>query len=125
MKFLFVGEKRSPKARQMKVTWQDGKLAAKTLRQALLFAGVELSNCTFTNILQEKLDVNIISPSRVRYIRERYKAGQIIVGMGKIVANHLNKLNINHIPIVHPAARGKIRKTELYNAHVKEALCGK
>jgi hypothetical protein len=32
-KVVFVGERRSPRAIGMKVTWQDGRLAAKTFRK--------------------------------------------------------------------------------------------
>jgi len=39
-KIVFVGERRSLRAIQMNVTWQDGRLAAKVLFEALATLGI-------------------------------------------------------------------------------------
>jgi len=122
MKYLFVGEKRSRKARQMKVTWESGKLAAKTLQKALSFSGISLDDCGFINILQENLEFNLISNTNLRKIKSHVNKGVKIIAMGKLVQRHLANKNIPHISIVHPAARGKIRKTELYNQHLYQTF---
>ena len=45
-----------------------------------------------------------------------------IVAMGAKVQKALRAEGINFIPIVHPAARGAIRKKERYIEHIREAL---
>jgi hypothetical protein len=42
--------------------------------------------------------------------------------MGITIKNALEKDGIEHFFIYHPAARGKIRKKEMYCKHVKENL---
>jgi hypothetical protein len=42
--------------------------------------------------------------------------------MGKRVDRELTHQQVKHISIVHPAARGKIRKTEAYQTHFKERI---
>ena len=39
--FIFVGERRSRRARAMGVRWEDGHLAAKTLFDALRASGID------------------------------------------------------------------------------------
>jgi hypothetical protein len=47
---------------------------------------------------------------------------EIVVALGKRVSDELTKRGIKHVALVHPAARGKIRKRERYHAHVREKL---
>jgi len=107
---LFVGEKRSELAKKMKVTWKDGKLAAKQLFDALRANGVDPEDCEFANWWESR---------KRNYIRN-YQGR--IFAMGQLVQNALAAEGIKHTPIVHPAARGKIRKKERYIQHIKEAL---
>lgn len=107
---LFVGEKRSEKAVKMGVRWEDGKLAAKQLFDALKANGIEPSDCKFINWFEKGTKTKIKS----------YNGP--IFGMGRKVQEALTKSGVEHIPIVHPAARGKIRKKERYIKHIKEAL---
>jgi hypothetical protein len=110
MAYLFVGEKRSNRAIKLGITWRTGGLAAKPLHEALRASGLNPDKCNFTNIFEKGGKTTV----------EEFKG--IIVGMGKKVQTRLSTLNIDHIPIVHPAARGKIRKRERYIKHVKEQL---
>lgn len=109
MKGLFVGEKKSELAKKMGVSWTDGRLAAKQLFDALIHCGINPDDQEFCNWFEG-------GKTKVR----SYKG--IIIAMGNKVSDALTKENITHIAIVHPAARGKIRKKELYFQHIKERL---
>jgi hypothetical protein len=106
---LFVGEKRSELAKQMKVKWADGRLAAKQLFDALLACGLKPDEQEFCNWFEG-------GKTKVR----NYQG--LIVAMGRKVSNALTKEGIEHKFIIHPAARGKIRTKELYIEHVKQNL---
>jgi hypothetical protein len=110
MSYLFIGEERSPKAIQMGVTWEDGRLAAKQLFDALRSAGIDPEACTFTNIF-ESPDLDQI----------RSHPGTV-VAMGRRVERELKRLGVPHLFIYHPATRGTIRKKENYCKHVQEHL---
>ena len=87
-RYLFVGEKRSPMARKMNVTWQDGRLAAKHLFEALDRIGIEITNCDFKNVFREILSENVVNKSAVREIK-RFD-GEIIA-MGRKVERVLKE----------------------------------
>jgi hypothetical protein len=110
MKLLFVGESRSPTAKRMGVTWKDGRLAAKPLFEALEFIGIDPAQHKFVNWFEG-------GKQAVRSFRDGS-----IVAMGKKVQRALDAEGIQYIGIVHPAARGKIRKRETYISHVYAAL---
>lgn len=109
MKYLFVGEKRSPRAKKMKVTLQDGRLAGKQLFDALSHCNIDPKEQEYCNWFEG-------GKGKVR------NWVGTIVAMGEKVAKALQKENIEHIQIIHPAARGKIRKKELYCQHVMERI---
>jgi len=119
MKLLFVGEKRSPMAIKMGVTWKDGRLAAKHLHSALNFCNIDISNCDFKNVYEEILDENIVNKTAVEEIRV---FNGIIVAMGRKVERVLKNESIEHEFIYHPATRGEVRNVEKYCNHVKENL---
>lgn len=108
--YLFVGEERSELAIIMGVTWEDGRLAAKTLFDALRFCGLQPRQQKFCNLFE----------MGGREIVREYNG--TIVAMGNKVSKELTKEGIKHLKIVHPAARGKIRKKEKYLEHVKSVL---
>ena len=114
MKILFVGENRSPRAIQMGVTWKDRRLAAKQLFDAFDTLEIDHSEFEFTNIKETEdfLDHLVIAT----------KEKTPIIGMGRVVQKLLNDLAVEHIPMIHPAARGSIRKKERYAEHVNETL---
>jgi len=118
-RYLFVGEKRSPMARKMNVTWQDGRLAAKHLFEALDRIGIEITNCDFKNVFREILAENVVNKSAVREIK-RFD-GEIIA-MGRKVERVLKREGIDHHFIYHPATRGEVRNIDKYCKHVESQL---
>ena len=108
-KILFVGENRSHLAKKMNVTWEDGRLAAKQLFDALDAIGFPRDACEFCNWFEG-------GKGKVR----NWDGG--IVAMGAKVQKALRAEGINFIPIIHPAARGAIRKKERYIEHIRDAL---
>ncbi len=112
-KYLFVGERRSRKAVRMGVRWEDGRLAAAQLFDALEAAGIDPRLCRFQNWFERG------GPAAVR---ASVLAGSTVIGMGRKVQAALEKAGIGHLALVHPAARGAIRKKERYKAHVREVL---
>jgi len=119
MKYLFVGEKRSKKAKQMNVTWQDGRLAAKHLFEALNRINLDIKNCSFKNIFKEIDNKDVINKKAISEIN---KFDGKIVAMGRKVERILKKEHIEHLFIFHPASRGTIRKIDNYCKHVKDRL---
>ena len=107
---LFVGKKKSPLAIKRGWSWQDGRLAAMQLFDALEACGVDPHACDYANWFD----------MRNRGLIRNYKGPRF--AMGRVVQEAMTKAGIQHIPIVHPAARGRIRKKELYNKHIKEAV---
>jgi len=117
--FLFVGERRSKLAESMGVTWESGRLAAKQLLDALNACGIEFKDCSFENWFD---------PYNHNYgnFREWVKelGNPTVVAMGKKVQNAMRKEGIDFIPIIHPAARGAIRKKERYTEHIRKSMEG-
>lgn len=119
VQYLFVGERRSPLAIQRRVTWQDGKLAAKTLCEALSAAGIPRRNYEMLNLWE---DDGTLSALAEQTVRDCHEAGWIVVGMGRKVQKRLQICGIPHRALTHPAARGALRKREHYQAHVQAVL---
>jgi hypothetical protein len=123
VKYLFVGERPSTTASLKGWTWQDGRLAAKQLFDALQEAGVDPASQSFVNWFGTRSDGPfVVSRTSKRVVREALASGVVIVGMGKRVCESLARHDISHVEIVHPAARGAIRKKERYITHIKERL---
>lgn len=121
--FVFLGEKRSDRAIQMGVTWEDGRLAAKTLHEALLATGIDPADQRFLNVFcdGETLVPNAVSLAEARRLAS---AGVQLVALGRLVERELRRAGLPHRAMVHPAARGAIRKRERYQAHVAAVLGG-
>lgn len=107
---LFVGERRSPTAIRMGVTWMDGRLAAKQLFDALDAIKFPRECALFANAY-EKRDWRTIVEHRGP-----------IVAMGQKAQKKLLERGIEFTPMVHPAARGSIRLKANYAAHVREVI---
>jgi hypothetical protein len=132
--YLFVGEKRSNLAIKMNVTWKDGRLAAKQLFDALDACGIPRKKCSFLNWWPEfdrrtKTWSEQTPRATIRNIDNRNKeggwgSGDIIqiVALGNKVQKELSKEGIDFIPVIHPAARGTIRKKENYAEHIRQQL---
>ena len=117
----FVGECRSITAKRKHWTWKDGRLAAKPLFEALEAIGVNPREQDYCNLWTDNI-IPLIPPSRIAMLRNERKLGTVIVALGQKVSAELTKRKIEHVALVHPAARGKIRKRERYHAHVADKL---
>jgi hypothetical protein len=123
MSYIFVGEKPSKRALDIGASWEKGGLAAKTLHDALEYNRIDPKECGFVNLFGDNSDDKeqpILGVCRALCAANR--AGVKIVGMGRKVQRHLKFRGVPHIPLVHPAARGKIRDKHRYIDHVKEML---
>lgn len=124
--FVFVGENRSKTAQERGWSWQECQrtgpvLCAKTLWRALSQPRLRLNpnEQIFFNLWDDEWKPNIYIPE---ILKEMEEDGEIIVAMGRKVHGELVKLGIPHKEIIHPSARGKIRKASRYDKHVKNIL---
>jgi hypothetical protein len=115
---IFVGEKRSSLAIQRNVTWQDRALASKTLHEALEACHFG-RNFRIVNLYD---DHGHIRKDTLTQLWRGHQCDYAIIGMGKKVQAVLASKRIPHLPLIHPAARGAIRKQALYHAHVADVL---
>jgi len=125
--YTFVGECRSMTAIRKGWSWQDGRLAAKPLFEALSAMGIDPHEQSFMNLYNDPPanhrgkfapKVNDGHASSIRGV----VGFRVIVALGKRVSDELARLGIDHVALVHPAARGRIRKRERYVAHVAAKL---
>jgi hypothetical protein len=114
MTFLFIGEQRSQRAIDNGWTWEDGRLAAKPLFDALKAININPEECRFMNWFE--------SENPLEELEKLSNQGFEIVSLGAKVHDELTKRNVNHIAVIHPAARGKIRLKANYFQHIKERL---
>jgi hypothetical protein len=120
-RFVFVGERRSPTAIRMGVTWKDGRLCAKNLHEALRCCGIEPLEQEFVNAWRDDGDLD---GDRLEYLEQAAKQGRTVVALGKRVRRLLMRRGIAHVSMIHPAARGAIRLAASYRAHVSATLRG-
>jgi len=116
--YIFVGEKPSLTALKNDWTWEDGRLAAAQLKRALENLGISFCSQWFTNVLSG----TGIDQEEIDRIEAGLLEGGKIVAMGKKVSFVLDNLGIHHLTIPHPAARGRIRRKELYQEAVRNGL---
>lgn len=121
-RYVFVGERRSPKARAMRVRWRHGRLAAKQLFDALYACGLDPHMHRYRNWFQDGDGPRVRRPQVVSELRRLRAQGLLLVAMGKRIAAAMTVAGLPHVAIVHPAARGTIRTKHLYCAHVRSAL---
>jgi hypothetical protein len=108
-KYLFVGERRSPRAIQMNVTWVDKRLCAGHLSKALDNLGIDWNDCAFLNVFEDDIqDIRVFKG--------------VVIAMGRNVEKELLKHGITHEFIYHPATRGTVRNIEKYKQHVRERI---
>lgn len=110
---LFIGERRSKRAKRMGVRWRDGALAAVPLFRGLRAAGLDPDAHHFTNLFE----YGGIEAAQLADV-----AGWTIVAMGQKVQRALAAKGVKFVPLIHPAARGAIRKRERYTAHVVDTM---
>ena len=122
---LFVGERPSKRAVQIGASWKNGKLAGKTLSEALRAAGLNSDQHRFLNLYRHP-EPTASDPCReaavCRAVVRFARGGFWIVALGRIVSRRLTLRGIAHLPMIHPAARGANRKRERYHAHVAQTL---
>lgn len=118
---LFVGERRSPTAIRMGVTWEDGRVCAKTLHEALDAVGIARDARLFLNAFT---DDGRPDPHTVRMAQCHVTVGGVVVGLGERAQRQLTAAGVPHLKLIHPAARGRIRRTDAYRAHVAQILGG-
>lgn len=120
---LFVGECRSLTAIRNGWRWQDGRLAAKTLFDALRALGIDPEAHEFVNLWTDPPAAPRITWHRKARLRATASLGEkIIVALGKKVSDKLAELKVDHVALIHPAARGRIRGRGRYARHVAEKL---
>lgn len=124
-RFVFVGERPSQTAVRRGWTWKHGRLAAKTLHDALTHIGIDPAKQKYINLFgdtcerdAERDEIN----HRLSRIRRMKGRGYTVVGMGRRVCQHLRETSVAHLALRHPAARGRLRRRELYAAHVFQTL---
>jgi hypothetical protein len=121
--FVFVGECPSKRACLLNITWESGGLAGKQLKDALTSIGFNYNEQIFLNLWRTSSNVPV-DPQAVQKLEQYYQEGYCIVGMGKRVQKELDKLGVQHLKLIHPAARGSIRQKACYTAHLKLILLG-
>ena len=126
-KFIFVGERPSRTAVRCGWTWEHGRLAAKTLHHALASIGIDPAMQKYVNLFGDRCDWDAESTEineRILLIRRLNRRGYKVVGMGRRVCQRLREAEVVHLSMRHPAARGRLRRRELYAAHVRQSLVG-
>ena len=124
MQWTFVGEKPSRRAWDMGVTWKDGRLAAKSLFDALRVVGIDPHEQDYVNLFGDHPDCleGDGAEMDMRLRRIRRIAPSKLVALGGKVSEALGRHGIEHRCLVHPAARGRIRAKGMYAAHVRMVL---
>lgn len=112
MNYLFVGEKRSERAKKQGVFFGDGKsLAGCKLFEALKYCGINQEESSFCNLFERG------GITKVR----RHKG--TIIALGNKVYKELRRRGYKKaILIYHPAVRYHLGSKQFYNTHVKERL---
>src|SRR3990167_1845770 len=115
--YVFVGWRRSNRAMKLDYRWEDGKLAAKQLFDALRTCDIAPEEQQYVNIMNDDGGFNF-----GLHLALRGRSRRSVIAMGTDVSHVLTQLGIAHIHIVHPAARGAIRRKEAYASHVRQQL---
>jgi hypothetical protein len=119
---VFVGERRSRRARAMGVSWSDGRLAACTLHAALRACGIDPTTVTFVNLFQDRDDRWELELEVLAQVLQLAATGATIIALGQRVHRAFERAQLHHLHAIHPAARGRIRARARYQAHVAAVL---
>lgn len=124
---LFVGERRSYAAIRLGVRWEDGRLAARTLHAALRAAGIDPAAQVYTNLFADPAPGPAVSPFVVAgptraQLHAAAALGVPLIALGRRVEAALTRDGLPHRFLIHPAARGAIRRRDRYQAHVAAVL---
>ena len=118
IRYLFVDERRSRRARLLNVTWEDLARCSKTLHDALSAAGIT-GDIRFINLWDDR---DVWQNSLLLFAKHSHKQGWVIIGLGKKVQAQLTHAYIPHRAMIHPAASGALRERARYHAHVRAVL---
>ena len=99
---VFVGERRSRRAIRLHVSWQDGRLAAKTLHEALRAANVAPEDCIFVNVFHDDEHDQEPCGNALAVVRSLSASGATMVGLGRTIQRILRRAGITHLPLTHP-----------------------
>ena len=102
-RYVFVGEKRSHRAIAMAVRWENGRLAARTLHDALRAAGLEPAEQRYLNAFLDG-EGWTLDPAALATVRGLADAGTPVVGMGRRVQAVLARAGVDHPSSIRPRA---------------------
>lgn len=102
----------------------DGRLAAKTLHEALRACSVAPERSVFLNLFHDHTADRWPCENALQAIRSLAAAGAVIVALGRAVQAGLHAAGVPFVPLTHPAARGAIRAKPVYQQHVRDTLAG-
>jgi hypothetical protein len=119
---VFVGERRSRKARELNASWTNGGLAAHTLHAALRACSIDPNTVMFLNLFQEGDGARVVDPVILERVRTLASERAVVIALGRVVQRTLARSQISFVPLTHPAARGRIRTRAVYQAHVAKVL---
>jgi hypothetical protein len=121
-RLVFVGERRSRKARELNASWTNGGLAAHTLHAALRACSIDPDTVLFLNLFQEGDGARVVDATTVELVRTLASESATVIALGRVVQRTLARFAISFVPLTHPAARGRIRTRAVYQAHVADVL---
>ena len=108
--YIFVGEKRSKRAKQLGLYWEDGGLAASQLFMALRALGIDPRKHTYVNWFEPG------GPEKVR------AHDGPVVAMGRKVEEALNAEGIENTYVAHPISPGEAHRVEKYVDYIRKSM---
>jgi hypothetical protein len=122
-RYLFVGERPSATAAARGWGWEDGRLAAKVLFEALASCGIDPQAQRYLNLFGRRpRGPYRVSARALKAVRLAAAADWVVVALGRRVAGALAAADLPHREITHPAARGLVRRRDRYRRHVRLIL---
>jgi len=119
LQFVFVGERRSRRAIQLGVRWEQGRLCARTLHAALRAIGLAPEVQGYVNLYSDA-EPPALDEAVLARLRALAAEGIEIVALGRLVHRAVERAGVSHRQLIHPAARGASRAA--YQAHVASVL---
>ena len=122
MRYLFVGERPSPLAARKGWRWTDGRVCARTLYRALAAADIAPAKVHFVNLWTVPGLGRPTGAPNLEAVQSKADEGVVVIALGRLVERTLRRAGTPHRYMIHPAARGTMRKQERYIAHVRAVL---
>ena len=89
---------------------------------ALRACGIDPTTVIFVNLFEDRDDRWELDLEVLAQLLQLAAAGATIVALGQRVHRAFGRLQLDHLHLVHPAARGRIRARACYQAHVAAVL---